>query len=593
MTRSRADWVATLRYGDRVVGERRIPEDGRLWVGDGGDLAIPGVPGRVALISDARLSAVPGLQTDGEIPALPAEDEVVTLTVAAHPAVTLAVTRERRQWHGFRRGLLRAPIMELAYGVGAAACVAALLAVAATTLDDSRLQDQHEDTREQDERSPIVLAMLETPKVAFVALPPPVVWDDDEDDGGGDDDDEIGGDEDSPEALPAAPPPEVLEQLEPDAEPPPSAAAIVREPDAPPRAVFGTLDAAEPDVAVAKILGAYSGDPDYSVLSVLSDDVDDQLTEGLEGSLLAILEDEAGVAGGVPGGLVGGRVVDFVDGGGGKVVDAVVGGVAGGVPGGVVDEGPGGIPSKVALGEPRTAIGGVGLRKIECEPVPAPKPQIDVVFVLDVSAGMIDALASISAQLSELDVEARKYDANPRYGLVAFVDGVKLVGGRDGFASAGALERAIDDLLSRAGTDRQLDGTQTNGERDDNGLDALHTAATQFAWRDAADTLRMVVYASSAAAADEGAVLSGGTVAHGYAGVQAALTARSIRVASFTDAAGAAGFSASRGGRASLPERTRGEAFDLDRLASGRLGLRSALEGLLSNPECTDGPAVP
>ncbi|MBL4683520.1 MAG: VWA domain-containing protein [Nannocystaceae bacterium] len=234
---------------------------------------------------------------------------------------------------------------------------------------------------------------------------------------------------------------------------------------------------------------------------------------------------------------------------------------------------------------PKTGVTIGAPNRETCEATPDPKSQVDVVFVVDTSDGMGEALAALSTQIRAFDREVQQYDKNPRYGLVAFVDRVEV----RSLTSVAELERELDRLLSRAGMNRQPGGDDLNAEDAENGLDALHAATTEFTWRDDTDTLRLVVYASDASAAGRGTELSGAKVEHGYDAVVEALSDASIRVASFTSGPGKSGFSAKRGGRDSIPSQTAGTAFALGDLVSHRLPLRTALATLLTNPVCQRG----
>lgn len=226
-----------------------------------------------------------------------------------------------------------------------------------------------------------------------------------------------------------------------------------------------------------------------------------------------------------------------------------------------------------------------------------PKSQVDVVFVLDVSTTMSFVLDRLAHEIAAVDAEVRKHDANPHYGLVVFVDDVKVIDGGKAFTDIEDLTREFQRWKAFTADNRQISHTGDNLDWPENSLDALHAAATDFAWRDADDTVRVVVHATDDSFAEAGDVLSGTvTVQHDYDETAAALRAAHVRVASFTAPIGGQcecedvkpGFMAARGDDPSLPEATGGAAFDLDDVAGGRLHFADAIPPLVTNAICDE-----
>ncbi len=225
------------------------------------------------------------------------------------------------------------------------------------------------------------------------------------------------------------------------------------------------------------------------------------------------------------------------------------------------------------------------------------KSQVDVVFVLDVSTTMSFVLDRLAHEIAAVDAEVRKHDATPHYGLVVFVDDVKVVDGGKAFTDIAELAREFRKWKAFTADNRQISHTGDNLDWPENSLDALHAAATDFAWRDADDTVRVVVHATDDSFAKAGDVLSGTvTVQHDYDETVAALQRAHVRVATFTAPIGGQcecedvkpGFMAAFGDDPSLPDATGGAAFDIDDVAGGRLHFADAITPLVTNAICDE-----
>jgi len=257
--------------------------------------------------------------------------------------------------------------------------------------------------------------------------------------------------------------------------------------------------------------------------------------------------------------------------------------------------------SHAAAGDTRAPGEGEGKAAVAprtCEdPRIEPKSQVDVVFVLDVSTTMGFVLDRLAREIEAVDAEVRKHDRAPHYGLVVFVDDVMVVDGGAPFTDIAALAKEFDRWARFTADNRQIRADGDNLDWPENSLDALHAAATRFQWRDADDTVRVVVHATDDGFAMAGDVLSGAvTVEHDYAQTVAALGEAHVRVATFTARIGGkcecedvtAGFMAPHGDAPSLPDATGGAAFDLDEVARGRLHFADAIPSLVTNAVCDE-----
>jgi hypothetical protein len=187
--------------------------------------------------------------------------------------------------------------------------------------------------------------------------------------------------------------------------------------------------------------------------------------------------------------------------------------------------------------------------------------------------------------MAALDAEVRKYDAQPHYGAVVFVDQVEVIDAGKPTSSVARLDQSLFPFIAAADSNLQPDFETPNSEDAENGLDALHAAATQFEWRDPVDALHLVVYLGDGPIAGRGQALGSVTVQHGYAAVAEAMDDAEARVVGFTPS-GTRGFRRAWSDEATLPEQTGGTAFSLQRFEDGRLSLRTALADLLKNPVC-------
>ncbi|MCY0986269.1 VWA domain-containing protein [Nannocystis sp. ILAH1] len=338
---------------------------------------------------------------------------------------------------------------------------------------------------------------------------------------------------------------------------------------------------------------------------------------GVAGGVVDVIE--GGVEGGVPGGVVG------VEGG---VVGGVEGGVVNGVAGGVVLHGsmpeapgpeghvPPNMPPREVLtvGPNSHASGGATATRGErdglaaavaqascADPAVVRKQQIDVVFAVDVSTTMNFMLGKIGREIAAVDATVRAHNLDARYGLVVFVDDVMVTNGGQAFADLAALQQELAKWQQFTAGNREIVAGEANLDWPENTLDALHAAATQFAWRDRATTLRAVVHATDDDFGEAPAMQSGQRVQHGYRDTVAALRAAEVRVFSFAAKVGGqcecldvrAGLFAPYRGQQAIPAATGGAVFDIDEVASGALGFGAAVSGALQSAVCTHYPLAP
>ncbi len=232
---------------------------------------------------------------------------------------------------------------------------------------------------------------------------------------------------------------------------------------------------------------------------------------------------------------------------------------------------------------------------VRCEdPEQTPRSQLDIVFVVDVSTTMGFMLDRIEQQLAQLDAEARAQGLDARYGLVVFVDDVQLGNNGQPYADLAALQGDLARWRAFTASNRQIGSEAPNVDWPENTLDAVHLAATGFAWRPTATTARVIVHATDDDFGEAPATQSGQVVQHTYAQTVTALRDAQVRMFSFAARVGGQcecldvrpGLFTRFHGRASLPDATGGAIFDIDEVASGKLSFVAAVAGVIKSGAC-------
>lgn len=235
------------------------------------------------------------------------------------------------------------------------------------------------------------------------------------------------------------------------------------------------------------------------------------------------------------------------------------------------------------------------------DPTISKKRQLDVVFVVDVSTTMNFMLGRIEKQLAQVDAEARAAGLDTRYGLVVFVDDVQLGNQGQPYVDLTAVQQDLARWQAFTGSNRQIASEAANLDWPENSLDALHSAATGFAWRPADTTLRMIVHATDDDFGEAPAVQSGQKIQHSYLETVTALRTAEVRMFSFAAKIGGQcecldvrpGLFTRHRGRPSLPSATGGAVFDIDEVASDKLSFAAAVGGAIKSGVCTRYPLSP
>ncbi len=257
---------------------------------------------------------------------------------------------------------------------------------------------------------------------------------------------------------------------------------------------------------------------------------------------------------------------------------------------------------------------------------------VDVVLVLDVSSSMSFVLDSLEAEFARVVDAATALAPEPHFGLVAFVDDWAL--DRTGAAEGGVvhleadtLRAAFHELRVRYTEPNRNPGDGPDGPTlqnpicEENALDALQAAATEFPWRD--PSTRVVILVTDDTFLErpdnygdrdgDGATdrqdfpREGDYPAEATIGeVVTALRDRLVRVFSFTRLAPPSifdftrcgtgrrlpwedisdGWSTPYGVEAPIPDQSAGENLALDQVLSGGVSLADAITDLVAESYC-------
>lgn len=141
---------------------------------------------------------------------------------------------------------------------------------------------------------------------------------------------------------------------------------------------------------------------------------------------------------------------------------------------------------------------------------PAPEPEVcedvvDVVFVLDVSSSMNFVLEALESDVARVVTAAAELAPDPHFGFIGYADnhafglGGALEGGRV-HTEAATLQAAFREFLDTYTAHNRNPGDGPSGPRtqnpicEENSLDAIHAAATEFPWRE--NATRVIIVAT-------------------------------------------------------------------------------------------------
>jgi hypothetical protein len=262
---------------------------------------------------------------------------------------------------------------------------------------------------------------------------------------------------------------------------------------------------------------------------------------------------------------------------------------------------------------------------------------VDVVFVLDVSSSMGFVLDALDKEIDKVVDAANKLKAGAHFGLVLFVDNVKLVdtgdlNGGKVHTKADSLRTAFTDAKATYTTPNRNPGDGPSGPTTQNpiceedSLDALHDAANEFPWR--SNAARVVILVTDDTflekpdnygdrdgdgKTDKTSYPKEGNYPARFSLDETILALKTggVRVFSFTklkapglfdlqkcgtgrrhssDEAVTYGWSKPYDGKQPIPTQTGGKNFDLDAVRDGKLSLATTINEVVLESHCAGPP---
>ena len=225
---------------------------------------------------------------------------------------------------------------------------------------------------------------------------------------------------------------------------------------------------------------------------------------------------------------------------------------------------------------------------------------IDIVFVMDVSTSMGAFLNKLADEIPVVDAKVKEIapQSVPHYGLVVFVDDVAVANAAAPYEDVFALQQEFSKWASFSANESQVSGIGSNTTYPENSLDALHDAATKFAWRPAAETLRIVIHTTDDTFWDGPTNQDGVAILHGYDETVDALQQEQVRVFPFANKMGgaweavdvSAGWFGPYLGDPAIPDATGGSVFELDHVLQGQVSLSASINQSVIDSFCQPYP---
>ena len=218
---------------------------------------------------------------------------------------------------------------------------------------------------------------------------------------------------------------------------------------------------------------------------------------------------------------------------------------------------------------------------------------LDIVFTIDVSTSMSFVLAKLEEQIADVWQAAEELEYQAQFGLVVFVDDVRLVS-RDPISSVSELQEQFRAWYYHTQSNHQPSSFQQNLDFPENSLDALVTAAQDFNWRAKESTTRIIYHLTDDTFLERGQYFANGLPARSsYQETLSTLKENQIKTAIFArkyqqgiTANPGSGFFTSLRGQPSIPEATDGAVFDIDQINSGFVSLGDSLQEFYIEKSC-------
>ena len=223
--------------------------------------------------------------------------------------------------------------------------------------------------------------------------------------------------------------------------------------------------------------------------------------------------------------------------------------------------------------------------------------QLDVVFSIDVSTTMSDILSDLENEIGLVwDFVADNFpDETPHFGLSVFVDDYLLTNSGQPFASVLDIKTEFNNWYTHTSSNEQTQSTASNYDWPENSLDALAVSATDFNWRDSAETLRIIIHATDDTFLEKPDKFDSNiTVEHTYDETVALLVQEKIRVGAFAAKIGGRldnidvepGFFTDYNGKPSISEATGGEVYFIEDVKDGTIHMYDSVNTFIENVMC-------
>ena len=212
---------------------------------------------------------------------------------------------------------------------------------------------------------------------------------------------------------------------------------------------------------------------------------------------------------------------------------------------------------------------------------------LDVVFVIDVSTSMDEAIGSLRSGIRDVWDAASRLSPDARFSLIVFVDDALAVDGCAPFASVEALSASFDRWQSYCASNESPLSHAENFDFPENSLDALQLAANACTFRTGAT--RIVVHVTDDTFLEPPSRFSGAIPAqYAFNEVSASYVTNELRLASFHDEDRyPQGFSTPYNGAPGLVAATHGASFSLGAVVAGDLNMGVAIQGFIEAEYCT------
>lgn len=222
--------------------------------------------------------------------------------------------------------------------------------------------------------------------------------------------------------------------------------------------------------------------------------------------------------------------------------------------------------------------------------------QLDIVFVMDVSTTMKKMLFTLENEIGLVwDFTEKNFKGETQFGLTVFVDDVTVTNNGKTFMAPQVIKSEFNKWYKSTSFNKQTQSNADNTDWPENTLDGLALAAKNFEWRDAEETLRLIILATDDTFRENPDSFSSGiAVQHTYDETVALLVDGKMRVGAFAAKIGGEkgnidvqpGFFTDYKGKQSIPVATGGEVYPIAEVNAGTLHIYQVVNTFIENTMC-------